>query len=1197
MPKHRKIILLIITMALLVVTVAALSACNEDEKSGTLYTVTVKSGSNDDFTTFEIASGESFVLPESPFTRQGYSFLGWVKDGGSVALPAGANVTVRSDLTYIAEWKADVSYTVTLASEDGLNALTKEYADIAPGTQFVLPECPWEKTGYLFSGWETGDETLAAGESVTVSANIEAVAVWEPDPDYVPVKEIYTISFKDGYSDGIVSFEVDEDAAGEYTLPELFEEFLRTDDKVFVGWRAEGSDEILSPDETVAINKSTTFLAMWEDAVYTLIFSAGDQTVYEKEYASGSVVNAPAAPEKTGYAFVQWVLSTDSEATYRAGEAITVSEDMAFEAQYSILSYVISFSVGGRVVGVEVDHGEIPVCPIDVPESYIVDDYAVAVFTGWDKEIVAATGEATYTAVYENETRLYPVTFKQNGYVYFVVDGERVEEANVGYGESVSFTLERDNAGVSIENVKVYSNGVELTAEDGIYTVPWSSDSVVEVSGWELAEYRINFSYNNVDHDSELPEAFSYGSEAVIYAIGVEGYADSAPTVTYKGETVLPESETVVRGDKEYYVYKLTFDRNGDVEVNGVIDVIRLTFIDLNGEEIYVDWNATMGPVGTAYPELQFQAYGTHQLKGTQSLYFIPFVLSGDYFIAVTADTLDTYIVAGETEGQAIAQALADNPTYPVKGEPNVYHIIYYFAWEDSSLPVEIEGAVNIGITAPAGATEFRYFVEGGSEWISDAFADGVNDENVANFYTFALMPGNVVYFTATTPSGELPDLTDKNGENVSAGTYNVNGEDVLCYKITVTEEGNSYYCETENKHTVSFNYSEEWGDYSFLFADGSAINDTVYVRDGDDWTFVIYYDTSKCRALIDDFELVDGSYRVKEGRSPFSVTTADGLEAAYEYSAAYNSGISVMNVYITLKDVSEDIVVSATATSKWVELTFRPVDGYSIYVDDELLVAGEGGLVKARLTHHTMVKLVPTEGVFIVTGGYASMSYKCPNAIIPSIISTVTIELSFAEGGAYAYAYIPSYQVSSNNNATDDPVEFSGFAIGSYTLYHNESDCASTNELNNVSFPEGEPEYVGVDNVFSLKVQVPEGYVPVLLLEYAARLEEGYFRYNAVSVENNVYLFEVSGIDSEIGWAIELVPDEYEIVFVAGDTVTVLTLAYGTQFDTAPGVPEEYVSDGTEYTVTGWKNLAGETVFGVDGKSNALIAEGVAKG
>ena len=73
--------------ALLVASVAALSACNEDEKSGTLYTVTVKSGYNDDFTTFDIASGESFVLPESPFTRQGYSFLGWVKDGGSVILP------------------------------------------------------------------------------------------------------------------------------------------------------------------------------------------------------------------------------------------------------------------------------------------------------------------------------------------------------------------------------------------------------------------------------------------------------------------------------------------------------------------------------------------------------------------------------------------------------------------------------------------------------------------------------------------------------------------------------------------------------------------------------------------------------------------------------------------------------------------------------------------------------------------------------------------------------------------------------------------------------------------------------------------------------------------------------------------------------------------------------------------------------
>lgn len=1197
MPKHRKIILLIITMALLVASVAALSACNEDEKSGTLYTVTVKSGYNDDFTTFEIASGESFVLPESPFTRQGYSFLGWVKDGGSVALPAGSNITVRSDLTYVAEWKADVSYTVTLISESGLNASTREFAAVAPGTEFELPECSWKKAGYLFAGWKINGETLAAGEKITVSADVSATAEWIVDPDYVPVKAMYTVSFKDGYADGTVSFEVDEDSAREYKLPQLFESFERSDDKIFVGWRAEGSDEILLPDEIVAVYGSLTFTAMWEDVKYTIAFKNGGQTVYENEFASGSVVNAPAPPEKTGYDFVAWVSSDDPDVTYRAGEAITINGNMTFGTIWNLKSYVIVFSVLGTEAGVEVNHGETPVCPIAVPESVIVDETRVARFIGWDSEIAAASGAATYTAVYENETRLYPVTFEQNGYVHFVIDGERVTETSAAYGEGISFSVERDNAGVSIENLIVVADGVELADSDGVYTAPWSESVTVSASGWELAEYKVNFKYSNVDYSAEMPEAFTYGSEGVIYAVGAEGYTDSAPTVTYKGETVLPNAETALIDGKEYYVYELTFDRNGDVEVNGAIDVVRLTFIDLNGEEIHVDWNATMGPVGTAYPELQFQAYATHRLKGTQSLYFIPFVYSGDYFIAVTADTLDTYIVAGEAEGQAIAQALVDDPTYPVKGEPNVYHIIYYFAWEDESLPVEIEGAVNIGITAPAGATEFKYFVEGSSEWVSGPFADGANDENVANFNIFEFVSGSVVYFTATTASGTLPDLTDKYGESVSAATYNVNGEDVLCYKITVTEDGNSYYCETENKHTVSFNYSEEWGDYSFLFADGSAIDNIVYVRDGDDWTFVIYYDTSKCRALIDDFELVDGSYRVKEGRSPFSVKTADGLEAAYEYSAAYNSGISVMNVYITLKGVSEDVVVSATASSKWVELTFKPADEYDIYIDDELPVAGEDGLIKARITHHTMIRLVPTEGVFIIAGGNASMSYKCPNAIIPSIINTITVAVSLAEDGSYAYAYIPSYQISTNNNVTDDPVEFGGLATGSYSAYHNLSDCASSNELNNVSFPDGETAYSDVNNVFSLKVQVPEGYVPVLLVEYAARLGEGYFRHNAVSVENNVYLFEVSGVDSELGWAVELIPEEYEIVFVAGDSVTVLTLAYGTELDAASGVPAEYVSDGIRYTVTGWKDLEGATVFSVDGTTKVLIAEGEAIG
>ncbi len=67
-------------------------------------------------------------------------------------------------------------------------------------------------------------------------------------------------------------------------------------------------------------------------------------------------------------------------------------------------------------------NGETPIKPSTIQYHYV--------HTGWDKEIVAAVANATYTAVFREEVNTYTVTFMSNGQEY--------KKETVSYGEKVT---------------------------------------------------------------------------------------------------------------------------------------------------------------------------------------------------------------------------------------------------------------------------------------------------------------------------------------------------------------------------------------------------------------------------------------------------------------------------------------------------------------------------------------------------------------------------------------------------------------------------------------------------------------------------------------------------------------------------------------------------------------------------------------
>jgi hypothetical protein len=91
-------------------------------------------------------------------------------------------------------------------------------------------------------------------------------------------------------------------------------------------------------------------------------------------------------------------------------------------------------------------------------------------FSGWDREISPATEDAVYTAIFTPALKSFSFTLPEN---MEIINGT-VTEGRVSYGTEVKFAIK---SGYSAENVS--ANGKLLTAEEGVYTLTVTENTVV----------------------------------------------------------------------------------------------------------------------------------------------------------------------------------------------------------------------------------------------------------------------------------------------------------------------------------------------------------------------------------------------------------------------------------------------------------------------------------------------------------------------------------------------------------------------------------------------------------------------------------------------------------------------------------------------------------------------------------------------
>ena len=178
----------------------------------------------------------------------------------------------------------------------------------------------------------------------------------------------------------------------------------------FAGWKAIAPDG--SQTDITAVTGDATYTATFTESVntYTVTWKNDDGTVLQtdKDVPYGTT---PEYKEKTPEK------AADAQFTYSfkgwTPEVSSVTGDVTYTATYeaTVNQYTVTWqNEDGTVIkSVKLDYGTIPAYSGDTPSKQGDAQFSYA-FKGWDPEPSKVTGDATYTAQFEQSTNEYTST-------------------------------------------------------------------------------------------------------------------------------------------------------------------------------------------------------------------------------------------------------------------------------------------------------------------------------------------------------------------------------------------------------------------------------------------------------------------------------------------------------------------------------------------------------------------------------------------------------------------------------------------------------------------------------------------------------------------------------------------------------------------------------------------------------------------
>ena len=362
----------------------------------------------------------------------------------------------------------------------------------------------------------------------------------------------------------------------------------------FTGWNTEkdGSGTSYNDGAAVTFTSDTVLYAQWKAKTYTVTWKNWDGTVLEKDE------NVPYGTTPT-YDGATPTKAADAQYTYTfkgwSPDVDKVTGDVTYIAVYTstVNKYTVTWkNEDGTVLKTDsVEYGAMPEYNSATPTKAADAQYTYT-FKGWSPDVDKVTKDATYTAVYTEELRMYTVTWKN-------WDGTVLEtDEKVEYGTLPTYDGETPTKAADARHTYTFDGwtpDVDKVTKDVTYTAVYTEELRMYTVTWKNWDGTILETDEKVEYGT-LP---TYDGETPTKA------ADTQYTYNFKGWT--PDVDTVTGNVTYTAVYDST------------VNTYTVTWKNENGDVLETDQNVAYGTVPTyngATPTKAADAQYTYTFKG-----------------------------------------------------------------------------------------------------------------------------------------------------------------------------------------------------------------------------------------------------------------------------------------------------------------------------------------------------------------------------------------------------------------------------------------------------------------------------------------------------------------------------------------------------------------------------------------------------
>ena len=604
---------------------------------------------------------------------------GTVNGGSDFAVATNGSTTKNAAITINGTLTSDVT-AMYLPGNTGLTAVVNEGASITGATGIEL------RAGSLtvsngatitatgsFSEAANGSGATVTGAAIAVSQHTTnlPVSLTVTGGTLQGEKAIYEVDLQDETTEGV-------------TMSVTGGTFIGTIESENVeGFVSDGEFSETVDPKYVEDGKLCTTTQKNDSGYYYIVDEVtvtfdpnGGSAVEAVTLPKGEKVDAPSAPEKTGYTFRAWQLNgADYDFTAAVNESIELTAD------WTINYYTITWlNDDGAMIGTtSVAYGE---TPTHADAEKAADAQFTYTFAGWTPEITAVTGEATYKATYTSTVNEYTITWLDG-------DGNTLKTEDVAYGETPSYIgdtpTKTRTAQYSYTFNDTWAPAIESVTGEATYTAQFDSTvneysvTFVDVDGTELAATQ-TVAYGSNAAAPEMPTKANY----VFKQWNLDG-KKFAFTTAIEGDITLTASwnAAVAKIDDIYYAslsaaIKAVKDTSGktlewiggDMTLTGILN--RFTLDD--SYDFTLDLGGSTLTMNGAYFTLNGAnltiANGAITAKGNNSSEFI--VNSGELTITETAavnatGTVSPVCVLGSATINTAGTLTAEN-TFAIAG-------------------------------------------------------------------------------------------------------------------------------------------------------------------------------------------------------------------------------------------------------------------------------------------------------------------------------------------------------------------------------------------------------------------------------------------------------------------------------------------------------------------------------------------------